>query len=87
MAVFAQLIDDSTGLVVGSQITPVRVTLDGAEHTASVPLESICQSVASDQTLTLQIVATTVAYATPRLGGSVDFTHIDISLPVVSDRP
>ena len=82
-AVFAQLVDDSTGLVVGSQVTPVPVTLDGAAHTATIPLETICQSVAPDQTLTLQIVATTVAYATPRLGGSVDFTHIGISLPVV----
>ena len=33
----------------------------------------------------LQLVATTVAYATPRLGGSVQFTHIHIALPVASD--
>jgi ABC-2 type transport system ATP-binding protein len=83
-AVFAQLVDDSTGLVVGSQVTPVPLTLDGAVHTTTIPLETICQSVAPDQALTLQVVGTTVAYATPRLGGSVDFTHIGISLPVVN---
>jgi ABC-2 type transport system ATP-binding protein len=34
--------------------------------------------------LTLQLVATTVAYAEPRLGGSVDFTKIDLSLPTAA---
>ncbi len=82
--VFAQLVDDSTGLVIGSQITPVAVTLDGHLHSTTVPLETICQSVAPGQKLTLQLVATTTAFATPRLGGSVTFTSIGISLPVVA---
>jgi len=82
--VFAQLVDDSTGLVIGSQVTPVPVTLDGVTHTGTVPLETICQSMAPGQTITLQLVATTVAYAQPRLGGSVDFTHVGITLPVVA---
>ena len=34
-------------------------------------------------TVTLQLVATTVAYAEPRLGGQVDLSTIDISLPTV----
>lgn len=82
--VFAQLVDDSTGLVVGNQIMPIAVTLDGHTHTTTVPLESIAFSLASHQHLTLQLVATTVAYAQPRLGGTVDFTHITVSLPVAT---
>ena len=82
--IFAQLVDDSTGLVVGNQITPVPVVLDGQDHTASISLESVCQSVEPGQTLTLQLVATTVAYATPRLGGSVVFGKISVHLPVVA---
>jgi ABC-2 type transport system ATP-binding protein len=82
--VFAQLVDDASGLVVGSQVTPIPVVLDGALHTTTVPLETVSQSVAPGQTLTLQLVATTVAYATPRLGGSVDFTHVGVALPVVA---
>jgi ABC-2 type transport system ATP-binding protein len=82
--VFAQLVDDSTGLVVGSQVTPVALTLDGATHTTTTPLEVISHSMASGQTLTLQLVATTVAYAQPQLGGTVDFSHVGVSLPVVA---
>jgi hypothetical protein len=35
--------------------------------------------------MTLQLVATTSAYATPRLGGSVNFSKIRISLPTVTN--
>jgi ABC-2 type transport system ATP-binding protein len=81
--VFAQLVDDATGVVVGNQITPIAVRLDGRPHTLSVPLEMISQRLAKGATLTLQLVATTTAYAVPRLGGTVDFSRIRISLPVV----
>ena len=82
--VFAQLVDDSTGLVLGNQITPIAVTLDGATHTSTVPLEWVAFNAKAGSTITLQLVATTVAYAPPRLGGQVDFSTIDISLPVVT---
>ena len=80
--VFAQLVDDEKGVVVGNQITPIDVTLDGQPHTADVPLEVIAQHLEGGHTLTLQLVATTVAYATPRLGGSIDFSVVTISIPV-----
>jgi ABC-2 type transport system ATP-binding protein len=81
--IFAQLVDDTAGVVVGNQITPIEVQLDGSPHTVSVPLEMISQQLAKGDTITLQIVATTVAYAAPRLGGTVDLTKIRVSLPVV----
>jgi ABC-2 type transport system ATP-binding protein len=81
--VFAQLVDNTTGFVLGNQITPIDVVLDGRRHTTSVPLEIVSQSMAPGQSVTLQLVATTVAYALPRLGGSVTFRRITISLPVV----
>jgi len=83
-SVFAQLVDDSTGLVLGNQITPLPVTLNGAEHQLDIPLEMIAHRFAPGATLTLQLVATTVAYVQPRLGGSVTFSKIDISLPVIT---
>jgi ABC-2 type transport system ATP-binding protein len=49
-----------------------------------VPLEIVSQAMAPGQHVTLQLVATTVAYAQPRLGGSVTFSAINIALPVVS---
>jgi ABC-2 type transport system ATP-binding protein len=82
--VFAQLVDDSTGHVLGNQITPIEVTLDGADHTTTVPLETIAHRLEPGTTITLQLVATTTAYALPRLGGSVTFSAIDVRLPLVT---
>ena len=82
--VFAQLVDDKTGIVLGNQITPIEVVLDGATHTVDVPLETVAHRFDPGATVTLQIVAVTVAYVEPRLGGSIDFSDIAISLPVVT---
>jgi ABC-2 type transport system ATP-binding protein len=80
--VFAQLVDDTTGLVLGNQVTPIAVVLDGKPHTVTVPLEMISHTFASGESVTLQLVASTVAYAPPRFGGSVDFTKIHVALPM-----
>ena len=80
--VFAQLVDDERKVVVGNQVTPIEVTLDGASHEAEIDLEVIAQRLDPGQTLTLQLVATATAYATPRLGGEVTFEQITIELPV-----
>ena len=79
--VFAQLVDSATGLVLGNQITPIEVLLDGTEHEFSVALETVAFSAKAGSKLTLQIVATTVAYAKPRFGGSVEFVDIDVEVP------
>ena len=84
MRVFAQLVDDETGVVIDNQITPIKVTLDGASHTTSVPLEMISFSFAPGTSVTLQLVATTGAYAVPRLGGNVAFSKVHVELPVVT---
>ncbi len=81
---YAQLVDDDTGLVVGNQITPFPLTLDGTEHTATVPMEVIAQHVHPGHSLTLQLVATTTAYKSPRLGGTVDFTKVAVTLPMAA---
>jgi ABC-2 type transport system ATP-binding protein len=80
--VFAQLVDNESELVLGNQITPVDVTLDGQSHTTTVSLEVVAQALRPRHSLTLQIVATTVAYAKPRLGGTVTFERIHVTLPV-----
>jgi ABC-2 type transport system ATP-binding protein len=82
--VFAQLVDDATGIVLGNQITPIQVTLDGKPHETSVPLEVVAYTAHAGAHVTLQMVATTTAYAEPRLGGSITFDSIDLSLPVAA---
>jgi ABC-2 type transport system ATP-binding protein len=83
--VFAQLVDPKTGLVLGNQVTPIDVTLDGAVHTTSVPLEMVAFTGRPHTSVDLQLVATTVAYAQPRLGGTVHFTHVGVTLPVAAN--
>jgi ABC-2 type transport system ATP-binding protein len=85
MAVFAQLIDESTGLVLGNQVTPIAVILNGASHTDTIDLEMIAHTVAPGSTITLQLVATTVTYAQPRLGGVITFGSINVSLPTITN--
>jgi ABC-2 type transport system ATP-binding protein len=79
---FAQLVDDDRGVVVGNQVTPVRLTLDGDRHEADTNLEVVAQHVRPGHTLTLQLIATTDAYAEPRLGGTVKLESIEIRLPL-----
>ena len=81
---FAQLVDDTTGIVLGNQITPIIVTLDGKTHQTSVPLEVVAFTGKAGAHVTLQLVATTIAYAQPRLGGSITFAKVEISLPVAA---
>jgi ABC-2 type transport system ATP-binding protein len=81
--VFAQLVDPATGIVVNNQITPIPVKLDGSSHTITVPLETVGYTAGAGTSLELQLVATTVAYVTPRLGGSISFSRVTVVLPTV----
>ena len=82
--VFAQIVDPATGLVVDNQITPIPLTLDGKAHTVTLPLEIIAFTAASGAALQLQLTPTTVAYAPGRLGGTVDFSGVSITLPTAT---
>jgi ABC-2 type transport system ATP-binding protein len=82
--IFAQLVDRSTGLVLGNQVTPVPVVLDGARHEVRVPLEIVAYTATPSSDVELQLVATTVSYAPPRLGGAVHLTSIRLALPTAA---
>ena len=81
--VFAQLVDPATGIVLNNQITPVPVTLDGRTHSLTIPLETVGYTTTAGASLELQLVATTTAYITPRLGGTVTFSRVAVKLPSV----
>ena len=80
--IFAQLVDDETGHVVGNQIVPVPLDLDGADHTVEVDLEVVAHHLTDGASVTLQLVATTFAFAVPRLGGELTAISIELELPV-----
>jgi ABC-2 type transport system ATP-binding protein len=79
--VLAQIVDDSTGKVLGNQITPIDVTLDGSRHTVTVPLEIVVASARTGARFTLQLVAQSSLYDAFPVGGSVRFSRIALSLP------
>ncbi|ULE34095.1 CocE/NonD family hydrolase [Mycobacterium sp. IDR2000157661] len=79
--VYAQLVDDTTGLVLGNQVTPIPVILDGRTRVATVPLEQIAHTLAPGQTVTLQIVASAVQYQRFLSWGAIKVTSIELSLP------
>lgn len=81
--VFAQLVDPATGIVVNNQITPIPVTLDGRSHSVTFSLETVGYTAEAGTSLELQLVATTVAYITPRLSGSITFARVKVVLPTV----
>ncbi len=82
--VFAQLVDSATNAVVGGQVTPIPVELDGRAHRLDVDLESIVWHAADRSRLRLQIVASASLFTTPRLGGSIECDTIEARLPVTS---
>jgi ABC-2 type transport system ATP-binding protein len=84
--VLAQLVDDATGKVLGNQITPIPVRLDGATHTVSRPLEPIAASTHAGSSFTLQLVAQSTAYDLRPKGGKVAFRKVSVSLPVSAAR-
>ncbi len=77
--VLAQLVDRDK--VVGNQITPVPVRLDGKRRTITIPLEAVSFDMPKGQRLTLQIVAQSSAYNVFPKSGSVRFSKIKLSLP------
>lgn len=79
--VYAQLVDDSTGMVLGSQVTPIPVTLDGQTHTISIPLEPVAHALKPGQTVTVQLVASSTTYATATAFGSLRVTDMLLTLP------
>ncbi|MCF6390217.1 prolyl oligopeptidase family serine peptidase [Mycobacterium sp. MBM] len=79
--VYAQLVDDSTGLVLGSQVTPIPVTLDGRAHSISIALEPVAHTLRPGQTVTVQLVASATTYATATSFGSLRVTDMRLSLP------
>ena len=82
--VLAQLVDPKTGLVLGNQITPFALKLNGKRHTQDVAMEDVSFALRKGQRLQLQIVANSGAYKTFPKGGRVTFSKVRIGLPVVS---
>ena len=81
--VFAQIVDQARGVVVGNQVTPIPVTLDGASHTVKRPLEAIAASLSPASRLTLQVIGGSQVYGPVRGAGAVQIAKARLELPTV----
>jgi ABC-2 type transport system ATP-binding protein len=84
--VYAQLVDDTTGLVLGNLVTPVSVTLDGQTRVAEVDMEQVAQTLRPGETLTLQIVSSAVPYQTFSSLGALTISNVQLTLPTADPR-
>ncbi|MFM8598724.1 MAG: CocE/NonD family hydrolase [Mycobacterium sp.] len=85
-AVFAQLIDNTTGLVVGNDVTPIPVTLNGQAGSVSIPMQDIAYTVGVGDSLTLQIVAYSSLYANSSIG-AINVSNVQLDLPLRAPLP
>jgi ABC-2 type transport system ATP-binding protein len=80
--VFAQIVDEARGVVVGNQATPIPITLDGQTHTITRPLEAIAAS--GPASYTLQIIGGTQLYGPVRGAAVITFSDVKLTLPTVA---
>lgn len=82
---FAQLVDDRTGLVLSNAVTPVPVVLDGTTRTVTVELGSVAHRLQPGASITLQVTTSGMPFYNLFSLGAVDVTRIELSLPTVAD--
>jgi ABC-2 type transport system ATP-binding protein len=80
---YAQLVDTSTGQVLGNQVTPIAVTLDGTQRIADVDLEMVAQTLTPGQTVVLQVFGSSASYRPVGALGAVTVSNLELSLPTV----
>ena len=83
-AVFAQIVNNSTGQVLGNLVTPLPVTLDGQQRTLSMDLSDIVYTYGGDTTpgsLTLQITSSATAYENLTSFGLMTISDVSVTLP------
>lgn len=82
--VYAQLVDEKRGLAIGNQVTPVPVTLDGAEHELTLPLEGVAVDTTEGSTYSLQIIGGTSLYFPARQPLLLDVASAKVTVPTVA---
>lgn len=81
--VFAQLVDVKRRIVVGNQVTPIPLVLDGKRHTVTRDLDPIAATAAKGTRYTLQLVSSSKVWAPQRGTGTIDVARARLVLPTV----
>lgn len=79
--VYAQIVDDQTGQVIGNIVTAVPVTLDGKEHTVTIPMEAVAYTLEPGHTATVQITTSATSFLNFTQFGAINISDVQVSLP------
>ena len=82
--IYAQVVDKSTGLVVGNIVSPVPVTLNGRDQTATIDLSDIAYTVGPDSELELQIFTTATPFFNITQFGYINVQSVEATLPTTT---
>ncbi len=82
--VYAQLVDDKTGLVLGNIVSPVPVILDGKTRCVTVSMEDIAYTMDPGDTLTLQIVDSATSFEDFTSFGVIRISDVGLELPTAA---
>ena len=80
---FAQIADEVRGVVVGNQVRPIPLVLDGKQHTIERPLEAIAASLTPQSKLTLQITGGSQVYGPARTAADLQIAKARLEIPTV----
>jgi len=83
-AVYAQVVNNATGLVLGNVVTPLAVTLDGREHTQTFTLSDIVftyDSTLAGEGLTVQITSSATAFENLTSFGLMNISNVSVTMP------
>lgn len=80
---YAQVVDGVTGRVVGGQVTPVPVMLDGKARTVTVVLNAIATRATPASRYRLQLTAGSLIFGLQRSTGTVRLSNVAVALPVL----
>ena len=82
--VYAQLVDDRTGRVLGNIVSPIPGAFDGRERTVPIDLEAIAYTMAPGDSLTLQIFDSATSFENFTSYGLVNVKSVSLTLPTAT---
>jgi ABC-2 type transport system ATP-binding protein len=83
-AVYAQVVNNATGQVLGNIVTPLPVTLDGKQHTLTMDLSDIVYTYdpkATGAQLTVQITSSATAFENFTSFGLMNISNVSVTMP------
>ena len=82
--IYAQVVDNTTRLVVGNIVTPIPVTLNGRDQTAKFDLNDIAYTMTPGSDLSLQIFTTATPFLNLTQFGFVNIKSVEVTLPTTT---